>query len=80
MDQKGLKSERLLSFHQHEPDGNEAEYNHKLLTLILVQFRYGIQNCKGMALITKKASSNRLDGLIPLEVTFFSIHILISAL
>lgn len=58
MDQKGLKSERLLSFHQHEPDGNEAEYNHKLLTLILVQFRYGIQNCKGMALITKKASSN----------------------
>lgn len=79
MDQKGLKSQRLLSLHQHEPDGNEAEHNHKLLTSILVQFRYGIQNCKGMALIIK-ASSNREDALIPLEVTFFSIHILISAL
>lgn len=41
MDQKGLKSKRLLSFHQCEPDGNEAEHNHKPLNLILVQFRYG---------------------------------------
>lgn len=40
--QKGLKNKRLLSFHQCEPDGNEAEHNHKPLNLILVQFRYGI--------------------------------------
>lgn len=58
VDQKGLKSKRLPSFHQHEPDGNKAEHNHKLLNSILVQFRYGMQKCKGMALITKKASTN----------------------
>lgn len=46
MDQRGWKSKRLLSSHQHEPDGNEAQYNHKWRASILVQFRYGTQNCK----------------------------------
>ena len=35
---------------------------------------------KGMALITKKASSNKSDALIPLEVTFFTMYVLVSAL